>query len=82
MIVAHLGVGLLILGITGSSVWQKEKIAKMKINSEIKIEKYSIIFKEMTEINGANYVAIQGNFLIYNAFKSLFIINPISWIPV
>ncbi len=69
MIVAHLGVGLLILGITGSSVWQKEKIAKMKINSEIKIEKYSIIFKEMTEINGANYVAIQGNFLIYNDKK-------------
>ena len=26
MIIAHLGVGLLILGITGSSVWQKEKM--------------------------------------------------------
>jgi len=25
MIIAHLGIGLLILGITGSSIWQKEK---------------------------------------------------------
>jgi len=69
MIVAHLGVGLLILGITGSSVWQKEKITRMKIDSEIKIEKYNIIFEEMAEINGVNYVAIQGNFLVYNEKK-------------
>ena len=37
MIIAHLGIGLLILGITGSSVWQEEKITKMKIGSETKI---------------------------------------------
>jgi len=69
MIISHLGVGLLILGITGSSVWQKEKITRMKIDSETKIEKYNIIFKEMAEINGINYVAIQGNFLVYNDKK-------------
>ena len=44
MIIAHLGIGLLILGITGSSVWQKEKITKMKIDEKTKIEKYNIVF--------------------------------------
>ena len=71
MIIAHLGIGLLILGITGSSVWQEEKIARMKINNEVKIKKYNIIFKEINEIRGPNYVALQGNFLVNDEKKIL-----------
>ena len=71
MIIAHLGVGLLILGITGSSVWQKEKITIMKINNETKIEKYNILFEKINEIRGINYVALQGNFLIYDKEKNI-----------
>ena len=71
MIIAHLGIGLLILGITGSSVWQKEKITIMKINSETKIEKYNIFFEKINEIRGTNYVALQGNFLIYDKEKNI-----------
>jgi len=66
MVVAHLGVGLLILGITGSSIWQEEKITKMKINNEIKINKYKIIFNQINEIKGSNYIALQGKFSIYD----------------
>ena len=66
MIIAHLGIGLLILGITGSSVWQEEKIKKMKIGNETKIEKYNIVFEEINEVKGPNYVALQGVFLIYD----------------
>lgn len=71
MILAHLGIGILILGITGSSVWQKEKIVNMKINSETKIRNYSIIFKKINEIRGKNYVAIRGNFIVYNEEKKV-----------
>ena len=71
MIIAHLGIGLLILGITGSSVWQKEKITIMKINNETKIEKYNIVFEKINEIRGENYVALQGNFLIYDEEKNI-----------
>jgi len=71
MIVAHLGVGLLILGITGSSVWQQEKISRMKINSETKIEKYNIVFEKINEIRGPNYVALQGNFLVYDEERQI-----------
>ena len=66
MLISHLGVGLLILGITGSSIWQDEKITKMKISEETKIEKYNIVFNEINEISGPNYVAIQGDFLVYD----------------
>ncbi len=71
MIVSHLGVGLLILGITGSSTWQNEKITKMKISEETKIEKYNIVFDKINEISGPNYVAIQGNFLIYDKERKI-----------
>ena len=71
MAIAHLGIGLLILGITGSSVWQEEKITRMKINDETKIEKYNIVFEKINEIRGTNYVALQGNFLIYDEKKNI-----------
>ena len=66
MVIAHIGISLLILGITGSSVWQKEKIIRMKLNDETIIHNYNIIFKEIKEVVGKNYIAIQGNFWIYN----------------
>ena len=71
MTIAHLGIGLLILGITGSSIWQEEKITRMKIGSEIKIEKYNIVFEKINEIRASNYVALQGNFLVYNNEKNI-----------
>jgi len=71
MIIAHFGIGLLILGITGSSVWQEEKIAKMRINEEVKIENYNVIFNKIEEIKGPNYVAIRGNFLVYDANENI-----------
>ena len=71
MIIAHLGIGLLILGITGSSTWQEEKIIKMKINSVTKIKKYNIVFEKINEIRGPNYVALQGNFLVYDDEKNI-----------
>ena len=62
MIIAHLGIGLLILGITGSSVWQEEKIIQMKVDNETNIREYNIIFKEINEIKGPNYVSITRKF--------------------
>ena len=71
MIVAHLGVGFLILGITGSSIWQQEKIVKMKISEKTKIQKYSIVFEKIDEVTGPNYVALQGNFLVHDKKKNI-----------
>tara|TARA_Y100000590_G_scaffold390968_1_gene467193 strand:- start:4000 stop:5889 length:1890 start_codon:yes stop_codon:yes gene_type:complete len=71
MIISHIGVGILILGITASSTWQEEKITKMKVNDEIKIKNYIIFLKNMSEIKGKNYVALQGNFTVYDKNKNI-----------
>jgi cytochrome c-type biogenesis protein CcmF len=74
MVLAHLGVGFLILGITCSSVWQTEKILKMSINNEVQLNQYNIIFKKVTEVKGSNYIAIQGAFEVYDKRKNMVII--------
>jgi len=71
MLIAHLGIGLLILGITGSSIWQEEKITRLQIDTSAQINKYNIIFKEINEIRGPNYVALKGNFLVYDEKKTI-----------
>jgi len=71
MAMSHLGFGLLIIGITGSSIWQNEKIIKMKINANTTIQNYKIVFNEINDIQGPNYLAIQGNFLVYDAKKNI-----------
>ena len=71
MIIAHLGVGLLILGITGSSVWQEEKITRMKIDEKTKIEKYTIVFNKIEEIRRSNYIALRGNFLVFDKKRKI-----------
>ncbi len=73
MIIAHLGIALLILGITGSSIWQKEKIIRMKVNDKTEIHNYNVVFKEINKIAGPNYLALQGNFWIYNKKKKIIV---------
>jgi len=70
MLIAHLGIGLLILGVTGSSNWQEEKITRLKINTSTQINKYNIFFKEINEIKGPNYLALKANFDVYDKNKS------------
>ncbi len=70
MLIAHLGIGLLILGVTGSSNWQEEKIVRLKINNTIQINKYNINFKEINEIKGPNYLALRANFDVYDKNKN------------
>ena len=68
---AHVGIGLIILGITGSSIWQEEKILKMKVNDRIIVKEHTIILEKLNEIKAINYIALRGNFLIYDTNKKL-----------
>jgi len=70
MLIAHLGLGLLILGVTGSSNWQEEKIVRLKIDTSTYINKYNILFKEINEIKGPNYLAIRANFTVFDKNKN------------
>ncbi len=76
MIIAHFGVALMILGITGSTIWQEEKIMKMKLNSETYINNYKLEFREIKKIQGANFDALEGSFYIYKNNEFITTLNP------
>ena len=75
-LIAHFGVGLLILGITGSSIWQQEKVVRMNIKDQVIVENYTIIFNEINEVRGKNYVSIQGNFVINDKKNAITNLKP------
>ena len=64
-VIAHLGVGILIIGITSSSVFQKQYDKFIKINEKIQIGNYQLLLEEIeiTEIN--NYESLTGKFSLY-----------------
>ena len=70
-LVAHFGIGLLILGITGSSKWQEEKILRMKINDQASINNYIIILQKINKNKKFNYIAIKGDFLVYDNKRNI-----------
>ena len=62
MMFAHIGIGLLIIGISGSSAWKQELIVSLKPGDEIKIAEKRIIFENINVLNEANYQSLMGEF--------------------
>ena len=54
MIIAHIGVGLLIFGITGSSVWQKEKITRVNVNGTTIFNEYNTYLTKYKDKSSTN----------------------------
>ena len=62
MSVAHIGLGLTVLGITGVSAWSEEIIVRAKPGDTLEVAGYEITFDSHSVINGPNYQADQGVF--------------------
>ena len=64
--ISHLGFGILVIAITCSSVWKEEKILRMKIEDQTIFNNQKIIFKDINQIVGPNYIGFQGEFYLFN----------------
>ena len=64
-LVAHIGIGLLIIGATGTSVLKKEKIQFQDPNQVIPISKFEVKFMGVKNIEGPNYISEMGEFQIF-----------------
>jgi cytochrome c-type biogenesis protein CcmF len=61
MLVAHLGIGVFIVGVTLVKGYQTEKDVRMDIGDTVTIGAYQFVFKGVTETLGPNYKASRGN---------------------
>jgi len=68
---AHIGVGIVIIGITCSSVFKQEFSFNINEGESFTIENTDIIFEKIETSNKVNYQSLRANFLIMKDNKSL-----------
>ena len=61
---AHLGLGLSVIGIVAATSWQAEKITTLAPGAEVEIAGYKVAFGGVTEQKGPNYTAEIADFTI------------------
>ena len=75
-LIAHIGVGVMILGITCSSIFQVEHKHSFSINESIKIGKYSIKLENTEIFEKNNFQELMATFLLHNNDQILTTIKP------
>ncbi len=61
---AHAGMGVLVIGIIAISLWKVEVITALKPGGEATVGDYTVTFQGETPLTGANYTGRTGNFLV------------------
>ncbi|MBM3503639.1 MAG: heme lyase CcmF/NrfE family subunit [Alphaproteobacteria bacterium] len=74
--IAHAGVGVLILGITGSLAWETERLEAMKPGQSVEFAGYTAVFDGARPARGPNYDAIRGTFRIYQDNALIAVMEP------
>jgi cytochrome c-type biogenesis protein CcmF len=73
---AHLGLGITILGIVSESNWAAERIAAVKPNETVSLRQYDLTFDGMTQSNGPNYSALVGTFTVRSGGNVIGVMQP------
>jgi cytochrome c-type biogenesis protein CcmF len=64
MVVAHLGVGVFIVGVTMVKGYETEKDVKMTLGDRVVVAGYEIRFQEVKDFEGPNYRGARGQFQV------------------
>ena len=65
MIIAHLGLAVFLAGITGEQFFKIQFEKEVTINQKFKLGQYDILFSNVKEVNGPNYVSRSAEFDIF-----------------
>ena len=76
MILAHLGVGVFIIGVTMTEVRGIEKDIRMQPGEQFEVNDYQFEFQGVVRVEGANYIADQGRFDVYDGEQLIAVLRP------
>ena len=65
MVIAHLGLAVFLAGITGEQFFKIQFEKELTINQKFKLGQYEILFSNVKEVNGPNYVSRSAEFDIF-----------------
>ena len=63
-LISHFGVGILIIGITSSSIWKKEFSDNLLVGENLEISGYTLFFEKITELKEKNYMSLKAQFIL------------------
>jgi cytochrome c-type biogenesis protein CcmF len=64
MTLAHLGIAVFLTGVTLSGGYSEEQVVRLAPGESVLLADYDIVFKGVTEVQGPNYVAREGDFRV------------------
>lgn len=76
MLIAHLGVAVFIIGVTGVRGFETERDLRMMIGSSTQVGGYDFKFADLREVQGPNYRAIQGEFQVTKNGRDVAVLKP------
>jgi cytochrome c-type biogenesis protein CcmF len=76
MTIAHFGVGMFVLGITGVSSFSIEKDLGMKPGEEITVEGYTFRFEGARNVQGPNYSAVEADVRVTRDGEEIALLKP------
>ncbi len=82
MILAHLGLAIVVAGVTGASLWQTERIVLLKPGERTEIAGYSVTFGGVREVPGPNYTALRASLTAQRGDKTIRLAPETRYYPV
>ena len=76
MHLAHLGIAVVVVGITLVKGYEVERDVRMGLGDTVQIENYSFELKGVSDVNGPNYKALRGEVLVNKDEKLLEVLYP------
>jgi cytochrome c-type biogenesis protein CcmF len=73
---AHAGLGVTLLGVTGATAWRSEALTVMAPGETITVGPYTLRFDGVTEVTGPNYVADRGQIALMDGGQVKAMLRP------
>ena len=76
MLCGHLGVGVMVLGITATTAWHSEAVKAVRPGETVSVGGYDITFRGSVPRRGPNYQETVGQFAVTRAGRSITALEP------
>ena len=76
LMLSHLGLALVVAGITGSSAWKVESIQTQRIGETVTVAGYAYRLDGVEESRGPNYIAARATFTVTRDGKPVTVLQP------
>ncbi|MCG7492241.1 heme lyase CcmF/NrfE family subunit [Thalassobius sp. Cn5-15] len=74
--VAHAGLGIVFLGISGLMAWEQEDIRIVQIGEEFEIAGFTLTLNQVQEVEGPNYLSTKGWVTIRKQDRVISVVHP------